>query len=119
MIKSKNLGGFITIPIPAPIRFPMSFETYKKEYGVDLTDILTDNPDNTKIPSFKLNKPIFTEDVDKLSEWLPTILPIVVGLSPQESEFGEQLQIIHGCLPDSGFYMQIDWVNKTLHGNEF
>lgn len=118
MIKSKNLGGFITIPIPKPTKFPMSFETYKKEYGVDLMDILTDNPDNTKVPSFKVNKPIFTEDVDGYSGYLPIILPIVVDVTDSASETGEQLRLIHGFFPDSGFFIQIDWVNKTLSGNE-
>lgn len=112
MNKSKNLGGFITIPLPAPDKFPMSFEGYKKEYGVDLMDILTDNPEDANLPAIKASKPILTEDVDMWFRWMPKILPLVVRTAD------DKLHFIHGYLPDSGYYMQIDWGNKTLSGGE-
>lgn len=115
MNKSKNLGGFITIPIPAPNKFPMTFDTYKREYGVDLMDILTDDPDEASLSRLKVNKPILTEDVDGYIFWIPRIVPAVTSVADDVS----QLQIIHGFYPNAGIYMQIDWANKTLSGAEF
>lgn len=115
MSKSKNLGGFITIPIPSPSKFPMTFEVYKKKYGIDLTDILTGSPEEVALSILKVKKPIFTEDVDGFYPNIPPILPIATSIAGDVSA----LQIIHGYYPDYGFYMQIDWANKTLSGAEF
>lgn len=109
---------FITIPIPKPTSSTMTFEEYKKEYGFDLMDILTDDPDSATVPLFKVHKPIFTEDVDRHDVTLPIILPLIVDLTDAESETGEQLRLLHSCSKNDGFFIQINWVNKTLFRNE-
>ena len=116
MSKIQNLGGFITIPIPSPNKFPMTFDTYKKEYGVDLMDILTDDTEGN-VPVFKSKKPILTEDVDHVYKSLPSVSPLVSTVADD----GENayLRLNHGYFPDRGFYMEINWANKTLSGGEY
>lgn len=119
MSNSKNLGGFINIPIPGlgTGAYPMTFETYKKKYGIDLRDILTDNPEGGTVPLFKVNKPIYTEDVDRYNDTIPVILPIVTNIGQYDGV--DRLQIVHGVESKSGFYMIVDWVNKTLSAEEY
>lgn len=119
MNKSKNLGGFITIPLPAPEKFPMSFETYKKRYGFDLTDILEGDEDEESHVKFKANKPLLGEDIDDYNiGYFPKIAPIV-SFSSTLSEDNVVLTIVLGVPEKSGFGFQVNWNTKTLTKYEF
>lgn len=113
MNKSKNLGGFITIPLPRSENFPMSFDEYKKRYGFDLTDILEGAEDKDTHMKFKVNKPLLGEDVDDYNiEYFPKIAPIVSFANKLDEDM--VLIIMLGVPEKVGFGFQINWNTKTL-----
>lgn len=110
-----NNGGFITIPIQNPFsdKYPMTFDAYQKEYGVDLNIILEDDPNRPGKCLFKAHKPLYTEDVDRYYREQPLI-------SNLDYEYAnDALRIVHGKAGNSGIYMVVDWENKTLTGGEY
>ena len=91
--------------------------SYKYLEKAGLMDILADNPNGDAVPVFKVNKPIFTEDVDRYIPTLPIILPIVASSTVVEDV--QVLQIIHGIFRQEGFYMLVNWTNKTISVDEY
>lgn len=113
MKKPKNLGGFITIPIPAPENFPMSFDEYKKRYGLDLTDILEGTESEETHVKFKVNKPLLGEDVDDYYiGFFPKIAPIISFSDKLDDD--TVLVIMLGVREKSGIGFQVKWNKKTL-----
>ena len=113
MNKSKNLGGFITIPIPSPDNFPMTFDEYKKRYGLDLTDILEGTESEETHMKFKANKPLLGEDVDDYNiGYFPKIAPIVSYSTTLDED--HVLVIMIGVPERSAIGFQVNWNTKTL-----
>lgn len=119
MSKSKNLGGFITIPIPKPSNLNISLDEYKSRYGMDLRDVMEDTGDRGVgvFPSrFIVNKPILTEDIDGYFTHLPRIGHAIVKTVNINNQ--NETVIIHGDTSNEAIGLYVDWANQKVMGYE-